>query len=175
MGANKNRLSHLDESGNARMVDVGDKLISKRAATAKCEVLMARNTFNLVQKGGIPKGDVINTCKIAGVMAAKKTHDLIPLCHPLPLSQIILDVFPLDSNKGLEIVATVKTEWKTGVEMEALSGVNSALLAIYDLSKIVEPNLKITNTRLLVKSGGKKGLWINPEGIPKKIKNVLNI
>ena len=155
MGANKNRLSHLDESGNARMVDVGDKLISKRAATAKCEVLMARNTFNLVQKGGIPKGDVINTCKIAGVMAAKKTHDLIPLCHPLPLSQIILDVFPLDSNKGLEIVATVKTEWKTGVEMEALTAANIAALTIYDMCKAIDKNMTINNLRLTYKSGGK--------------------
>jgi len=116
---------------------------------------MARNTFNLVQKGGIPKGDVINTCKIAGVMAAKRTHDLIPLCHPLPLSQIILDVFPLDNNKGLEIVATVKTEWKTGVEMEALTAANIAALTIYDMCKAIDKNMTINNLRLTYKSGGK--------------------
>ena len=150
-----NPLTHFNDEGRARMVDVGDKLISKRAATAKCEVLMARNTFNLVQKGGIPKGDVINTCKIAGVMAAKRTHDLIPLCHPLPLSQIILDVFPLDNNKGLEIVATVKTEWKTGVEMEALTAANIAALTIYDMCKAIDKNMTINNLRLTYKSGGK--------------------
>lgn len=155
MEVNKNRLSHLDKSGTARMVDVGDKSISKRIATAKCEVIMGSDTLNLVREGNIPKGDVINVCKIAGVMAAKKTHELIPLCHPLPLSHITLDVCILDNNKGLEIVATVKTEWKTGVEMEALTAASVGALTIYDMCKSFDKNMFVNNLRLTYKSGGK--------------------
>jgi len=123
----------------------------------------------------MPKGDPLTIAEVSGINGVKKTSELIPLCRLLPLDHISIHT-EIDEPKKLIIVyCLVSANSKTGVEMEALSGVNSALLAIYDLSKIVEPNLKITNTRLLVKSGGKKGLWINPEGVPKKIKNVLNI
>ena len=128
-----------------------------------------------VQTNGFEKGDVIGVARIAGIMGAKNTAQLIPLCHPLPLDHISLHSEINEKNNSIIVYCLVSANSKTGVEMEALSGVSSALLAIYDLSKIVEPNLKITNTKLLVKSGGKKGLWINPDGIPDKIKNTLNL
>ena len=139
------------------MVDISDKAITKRTAVASACVKLPEVVRNEFANGEIQtkKGSVIDTAIIAGTMAAKKTHDLIPLCHPLPLSQIILDVFPLDSNKGLEIVATVKTEWKTGVEMEALTAANIAALTIYDMCKAIDKNMTINNLRLTYKSGGK--------------------
>ena len=157
------------------MVDVSSKDNTDRLAIAKGTVRMKRETFNIMTEGKAKKGDVLSIARVAGIMGCKKTSDLIPLCHPIPLSNVKINLEPNRELPGVDIEAHVKTNGPTGVEMEALSGVNSALLAIYDLSKIVEPNLKITNTRLLVKSGGKKGLWINPNGIPEKIKKALNL
>jgi cyclic pyranopterin phosphate synthase len=123
----------------------------------------------------MPKGDPLSIAEVAGINGVKKTSELIPLCHPLPLDHISLHTEIDEKKYSIIVYCLVSANSKTGVEMEALSGVSSALLAIYDLSKIVEPNLKITNTKLLVKSGGKKGLWINPDGIPDKIKKTLNL
>ena len=167
------KLTHIREDGAVQMVDVTKKEATSREAVAAGEIRMSRQTVDLIASGELPKGNVLETARLAGIMAAKRTSDLIPLCHPLSLTKVEV-VFEINT-ADIRCQAITETRERTGVEMEALSGVNSALLAIYDLSKIVEPNLKITNTKLLVKSGGKKGLWINPEGIPEKIKNALNI
>ena len=129
----------------------------------------------MIKSKKMPKGDPLSIAEVAGINGVKKTSELIPLCHPLSLDHISLHTEINDEKNSVIVYCLVSANSKTGVEMEALSGVNSALLAIYDLSKIVEPNLKITNTKLLVKSGGKKGLWINPDGVPEKIKNFLSL
>ena len=168
-------LNKLFSNSGYKMVDVSEKNITYRKALATGEIVLGAEVIKLIKNKKMPKGDPLSIAEVSGINGVKKTSELIPLCHPLPLDHISIHT-EIDEPKNLVIVyCLVSANSKTGVEMEALSGVNSALLAIYDLSKIVEPNLKITNTRLLVKSGGKKGLWINPEGIPKKIKNVLNI
>jgi cyclic pyranopterin phosphate synthase len=155
-----NKNNKLEESLNKifstsgyKMVDVSSKEVTHRKALATGEIILGTEVIELIKAKKMPKGDPLSIAEVAGINGVKKTSELIPLCHPLPLDH----------------------SSKTGVEMEALSGVNSALLAIYDLSKIVQANLKITNIKLLVKSGGKKGLWINPDGVPDKIKNILNL
>ena len=158
---------------NVKMINVANKKVTKRTAIAEAFVNLNTATKEKIYKDRIIKGDVISVAKTAGILAAKKTSDIIPLCHQIPLNSVEIEI--VNKSEGLQIVSKCNSSSKTGVEMEALSGVNSALLAIYDLSKIVEPNLKITNTKLLVKSGGKKGLWINPDGVPAKIKNALNL
>ena len=158
---------------SVKMIDVGSKKVTKRVAVAEAFIHLNDSTKNKIYKNKIIKGDVISVAKTAGIVAAKKTSDIIPLCHQIPLNSVEIDI--KDKSNGLRIITKCNSSSKTGVEMEALSGVSSALLAIYDLSKIVEPNLKISNTKLLVKSGGKKGLWTNPDGIPDKIKNFLKI
>jgi cyclic pyranopterin phosphate synthase len=151
------KLSHLDAAGRARMVDVGDKPESKRTAIAQGEVLMQPKTFQIVQAGSLKKGDLISISEIAGVMAAKKTSDLIPLCHPLPLNKIQVEL-TLDAQlPGVVITATAATHGKTGVEMEALTAVSVAALTVYDMAKAVEKSMKIQNIRLLEKSGGVHG------------------
>ena len=129
----------------------------------------------MIKTKKMPKGDPLAIAEVSGINGVKKTSELIPLCHPLSLDHISIHSEINEPKNSITVYCLVSANSKTGVEMEALSGVNSALLAIYDLSKIVEPNLKITNTKLLLKSGGKKGLWINPGGIPEKIKSALNI
>jgi len=158
-----------------KMVDVSSKEVTHRKALATGEIILGSHVIEMIKNKKMPKGDPLSIAEVSGINGVKKTSELIPLCHPLPLDHISLHTEINEKNHSIIVYCLVSATSKTGVEMEALSGVNSALLAIYDLSKIVEPNLKITNTRLLVKSGGKKGLWINPEGVPKKIKNVLNI
>ena len=158
-----------------KMVDVSSKEVTHRKALATGEIILGSHVIEMIKNKKMPKGDPLSIAEVSGINGVKKTSELIPLCHPLLLDHISLHTEINEKNHSIIVYCLVSATSKTGVEMEALSGVNSALLAIYDLSKIVEPNLKITNTRLLVKSGGKKGLWINPEGVPKKIKNVLNI
>jgi len=151
------KLSHLDEQGRARMVDVGSKPDTERVAVAKGEIIMRPETLALIQEGGIPKGDVLAVAQVAGVMAAKRVAELIPMCHPLLLTHVQVDFAP-DEERGLiEIVATVKTTGKTGVEMEALTAVSVAALTIYDMCKAVDRAMRITNVRLVRKSGGKSG------------------
>ncbi len=153
------RLTHLDETGAARMVDVGDKAETARVAVAEGSVKMEAATLTLIKSGNAAKGDVIGTARIAGIMAAKKTHDLIPLCHPLLLSKISVDIEPDETLPGLHVIATVKLTGKTGVEMEALTAVSVACLTIYDMAKAADKGMNIQNIRLLQKSGGKSGDW----------------
>jgi cyclic pyranopterin phosphate synthase len=154
-------LSHIDESGRARMVDVGDKPDTKRIAIAKGEVVMRSETLALIQRGAMKKGDVLSVAQIAGVMAAKKTADLIPLCHPLPLTQVRVDM-DLDAElPGVKITATARTVGKTGVEMEALTAVSVAALTVYDMAKAVEKTMRIQNIRLVEKHGGRSGDVVN--------------
>ena len=157
-------LSHVDEHGRARMVDVGDKPDTQREAIARGRVLMQPQTLALIQQGGLPKGDVLAVAQVAGVMAAKRTHELIPMCHPLLLTHIDVE-FDLhepgqDENlAGVDIIATVRTTGKTGVEMEALTAVAVAGLTIYDMCKAVDRGMRLDAVRLMRKSGGKSGEW----------------
>jgi cyclic pyranopterin phosphate synthase len=151
------RLSHIDEQGRARMVDVTDKAETVRVATACGRVLMRSETLALILAGGIEKGNVLTTAQIAGVMAAKRTSDLIPMCHPLLLGGIDVTLEPNADDAAVDITATVKTTGKTGVEMEALTAVGVAALTVYDMCKAVDRGMRITDVRLLRKSGGKSG------------------
>jgi cyclic pyranopterin phosphate synthase len=151
------RLSHLDAQGNAHMVDVSGKDVTQRSATAKATVLMQAETLSLILEGKAKKGDVIATARIAGIMAAKKTHELIPLCHPLMISKVTVDFTPDESSASIEVSATVKVEGKTGVEMEALTACSVACLTLYDMCKAVDRGMKITDLRLVEKAGGKSG------------------
>jgi len=171
----ENSLNKIFLSSSYKMVDVSNKEITHRKALAVGEIILSLEVIEMIKSKKMPKGDPLAIAEVSGINGVKKTSELIPLCHPLPLDHISIHTEIDESKHSIIVYCLVSANSKTGVEMEALSGVNSALLAIYDLSKIVEPNLKITNTKLLVKSGGKKGLWINPDGIPKKIKNALNI
>ena len=154
-------LSHLDSHGNARMVDVGDKRDTERVAVAAGEVHMRPDTLALIRDGQIKKGDVLTVAQIAGVMAAKRTADLIPLCHPLPLSHIDVRCELRVDLPGVAITATVRTTGKTGVEMEALTAVSVAALTIYDMAKAVEKTMRIENVRLVEKHGGMSGDVVN--------------
>ena len=149
------QLTHLDEKGRARMVDVGGKPDTERVAVAKGEITMLPETLALIQEGGIPKGDVLAVAQVAGIMAAKRTHELIPMCHPLLLTHVAVEFAPNETANLIEITATVKTTGKTGVEMEALTAVAVAALTIYDMCKAVDRAMHITNIRLVRKSGGK--------------------
>ena len=152
-----NRLSHLDAQGNAHMVDVSEKHVTSRSATAKARVLMEAATLSLILEGKAAKGDVLATARIAGIMAAKKTHELIPLCHPLLISKVSVDFTPDQATSSIEVSATVKVEGKTGVEMEAMTACSVAALTLYDMCKAVDRGMKITDLRLVEKSGGKSG------------------
>lgn len=150
-------LTHLDEHGKARMVDVSGKPDSQRTAVARGEVVMQPATLALIRQGAIRKGDVLAVAQLAGVMAAKKTSELIPLCHPLPLHQVLVEIEPVPELPGVQITATVRTSGKTGVEMEALTAVSVAALAIYDMAKSAEKTMRIQNIRLVEKHGGRSG------------------
>ena len=152
-----NKLSHLDAQGNAHMVDVSAKDVTSRSATAKARVEMLPETLALILDGKARKGDVIATARIAGIMAAKKTHELIPLCHPLMISKVAVEFAPDEASSSIEVTATVKVEGKTGVEMEALTACSIACLTLYDMCKAVDRGMRITDLRLAEKSGGKSG------------------
>jgi cyclic pyranopterin phosphate synthase len=154
-------LSHLDEKGRARMVDVGHKPDTERTAIAAGEVVMRPETLALIRSGALKKGDVLAVAQVAGVMAAKRTADLIPLCHPLPLSQVLVDIELDEALPGVRITATTRTVAKTGVEMEALTAVSVAALTIYDMAKAAEKTMRIQNIRLLEKHGGQSGDVVN--------------
>jgi len=154
-------LTHLDEEGRVQMVDVGEKPDTERVAVAKGEVTMRPETLHLIVEGGVPKGDVLAVAQVAGIMAAKRTPDLIPLCHPLLLTKVDVE-FRIDEEAScIEIIATVRCRGKTGVEMEALTAVSVAALTIYDMAKAVERTMRIGNIRLVRKSGGKSGEFVN--------------
>jgi cyclic pyranopterin phosphate synthase len=151
------KLSHLDESGRARMVDVTAKDDTLREAVAKGSVRMKPETLALIQSGGVPKGDVLAVAQVAGVMAAKRTHELIPMCHPLLLSAVDVRLEPDEKESAVRITATVRTTGKTGVEMEALTAVAVAALTIYDMCKAVDRGMRVEGVRLVRKLGGKSG------------------
>lgn len=152
-------LTHIDEQGRARMVDVGDKPETAREAVARGEVRMSPETLERIAAGDVPKGDVLAAARIAGILAAKRTGELIPLCHPLPITRAEVD-FHLDRGRSaIEIEARVATVARTGVEMEALTAVTVAALTIYDMAKALEKGMTIENVRLVRKTGGKSGTW----------------
>ncbi len=155
------QLTHLDETGRAHMVDVGAKPDSERLAIAKGEVRMNPATLALIQAGAMKKGDVLTIAQLAGVMGAKRTADLIPLCHPLPLTHIEVNLELDAALPGVQITAAVRTVGKTGVEMEALTAVSIAALTVYDMAKAVEKTMRIQNIRLVEKHGGRSGDVVN--------------
>jgi cyclic pyranopterin monophosphate synthase len=154
------QLTHLDEHGAARMVHVGHKAETERVAVATGEVRMAPETLAAIVAGDLPKGDVLGTARIAGIMAAKRTPDLIPLCHPLLLSQVAVDLQPDSLHSRVVITATVRCRGQTGVEMEALTAVAAAALTVYDMAKALEKGMVIGELRLVEKRGGKSGDWV---------------
>jgi cyclic pyranopterin phosphate synthase len=156
-------LTHINASGEAHMVDVGDKAETARIATAEGHVKMAPATLQLILDGNAKKGDVIGTARLAGIMAAKQTSNLIPLCHPLMLTKIAVDISEDAALPGLRVIATAKLTGKTGVEMEALTAVSVACLTIYDMAKAADKAMEIGGIRLLEKSGGKSGDFRHPE------------
>ncbi len=154
-----NTLTHFDDDGQAHMVDVSDKDFTARVAVAEGRVRMSPATLALVKDGSAKKGDVLGVARLAGIMGAKKTSDLIPLCHPLPITKVAVDLTPDDTIPGVHITATVKTTGQTGVEMEALTAVSTAALTVYDMLKAAEKGMEIIDIRLLSKEGGKSGTW----------------
>ena len=153
------KLTHLNARGEARMVDVSPKAVTERVAVAEGRVTMAAKTLDLVLKGNAAKSDVIGVARVAGIMAAKRTHELIPLCHPLPVAQIAVEIEPERKPPGLKVRATVKVAGRTGVEMEALTAVSVACLTVYDMVKAVERGMRIESIRLIEKRGGKSGTY----------------
>jgi cyclic pyranopterin phosphate synthase len=155
------KLTHLDETGKAHMVDVGEKPDTERVAVAKGEVKMKKATFDLIAAGNTKKGDVLTVAQIAGINGAKRTSDLIPLCHPLPLTHIDVQLALDESLPGVQITASARLRGKTGVEMEALTAVSTAALTIYDMAKAAEKTMIIQNIRLVEKRGGQSGDVMN--------------
>ncbi|MCY3854711.1 MAG: cyclic pyranopterin monophosphate synthase MoaC [Rhodospirillales bacterium] len=153
------RFTHLDESGRARMVDVGEKAVTRRTATAAARVTMSPSTLQMILDGGHQKGDVLGVARVAGIMAAKRTHELIPLCHPLPLDSVAVELSCQPAEEAVEIRATCATSARTGVEMEALTAASVAALTVYDMCKSVDRAMRIDAVRLLHKAGGKSGTF----------------
>ena len=159
--ATANRLTHVDESGAARMVDVSGKSVTTRVAVATGRVLLSEAVVALLRGEGVPKGDALGVARVAGILAAKRTPDLIPLCHPLAISGVTVDLAVTD--EGVEIAATVKTADRTGVEMEALTAVSVAALTVVDMVKAVDKAAVVTDVKVVSKTGGKSGDWMRPE------------
>ncbi len=151
--------THLDAEGNARMVDVGDKAVTRREATAEGFITLGAEAFATVVERRARKGDVLAIAQLAGIQATKRTGDLIPLCHPLPISGVEVLLEPIAEGSQIRCEATVRTDWRTGVEMEALTAVTTALLTVYDMLKSVDRGMEISSVRLLAKSGGRSGTW----------------
>jgi cyclic pyranopterin phosphate synthase len=156
-GKQQPKFSHLDAEGQAAMVDVSDKPVSERTATARCTVLMQPETIALIEDGAVKKGDVLSVARLAGIMGAKRTADLIPLCHPLNVTSIKVELTVDAARDAVDISATVKVDGKTGVEMEALTAASVAALTVYDMVKAVDRGTTITDVRLVHKAGGKSG------------------
>lgn len=155
-------LTHLDAAGAANMVDISEKDVTSRVATAEGSVIMQPETLALIRRGDAAKGDVLGTARLAGIMAAKRTHELIPLCHPLPIAQAVLDCTLDDTLPGVRVTAQVKVTGRTGVEMEALTAVSIACLTIYDMAKAADRSMRIEGVHLRMKSGGRSGLYEAP-------------
>ena len=157
-------LTHFDAAGNAVMVDVSEKPVTARQAVARGIITMNAKAFAAVERGAVKKGDVLGVARIAGIMATKRTSELIPLCHPLPLTKVSVDFTLLPERQAVEAVCTVKTTGVTGVEMEALTGVSTALLTIYDMCKAVDKGMELGEIGLVEKTGGKSGHYVRAEG-----------
>ena len=159
MSGQESKLTHLDDAGAANMVDVSEKDFTHRIAVARGTITMRPETLEMIRTGNAKKGDVIGTARIAGILAAKKTHELIPLCHPLMLSKVTIDIDVDEQLPGLSVTATTKVSGQTGVEMEALTACSLACLTIYDMAKAVDRGMVIGDIRLVEKAGGKSGHW----------------
>ena len=155
-------LTHFDAQGSAHMVDVSEKAVTDRIAVAEAWIKMTQETFDIITEGRAKKGDVIGVARLAGIMGAKRTSDLIPLCHPLPITKVSLDLDPDADLPGLRITATVKTTGQTGVEMEALTAASTAALTVYDMAKAVDKGMEIGGLRVVLKDGGKSGRYVAP-------------
>ena len=155
------------------MVDVSSKKETYRRALASGKIYVGKEVFNLIKNKEMPKGDPITLAEVSAVLGVKKTSELIPLCHPLPIDHTATKIIMNEEDSSLEVYCVVSAYAKTGVEMEAIMGVNAALITIYDLSKIVNPHLEIDNVKLLIKEGGKSGLWKNPDGLPEFLKELF--
>ena len=155
------------------MVNVSAKKETFRRALASGKIYVGKDVFKLIKNKEMPKGDPVSLAEVSAVLGVKKTSELIPLCHPLPIDHTATKIIMHDEDSSLEVFCIVSAYAKTGVEMEAIMGVNAALITIYDLSKIVNPHLKIGNVKLLIKEGGKSGLWKNPEGLPEFLKEIF--
>jgi cyclic pyranopterin phosphate synthase len=161
------------QKNSFNMVDVSSKKETFRRALASGKIYVGKEVFALIQNKQMPKGDPIALAEVAAVLGVKKTSELIPLCHPLPIDHTATKIISNSEDFSLEVFCVVSAVAKTGVEMEAIMGVNAALITIYDLSKIVNPHLKIDNVKLLIKEGGKSGLWTNPDGLPNFLKDIF--
>ena len=157
-----NRLTHFDSQGNAVMVDVSEKAATHRTAVASGKIKVNQAVYDAIVEGSVKKGDVLGVARVAGIMAAKKTHELIPMCHPLLLTKCTVDFELLPEELAVKAIATVKVNGQTGVEMEALTSVNVALLTIYDMCKAIDKTMEMTDIHLEEKTGGKSGTFINP-------------
>lgn len=161
--AGEDPLSHFDAHGQAHMVGVGEKAVSHRRAVAEGRILMAVDTLERIRAGEVGKGDVLGVARVAGIQGAKQTGALIPLCHPLPLTGVGLDLVDEDDPPAIRVAATAETEGRTGVEMEALTAVSTALLTLYDMCKAMDRGMVLEGVRLLEKSGGRSGHWVRPD------------
>lgn len=164
------KLTHLDQQGAAHMVDVTAKPVTAREAQAEALIALSAEAYNAVMSGDAPKGDVLAAARLAGIMAAKKTPDLIPLCHPIPLSKAAIDIVAVPERHAFRIVASARTKAETGVEMEALTSAAVAALTIYDMVKAIDRSAIIESVKLLSKSGGKSGTWHRAPGKPRSRK-----
>ena len=169
----KDWADEIFKKNSFNMVDISSKKETFRRALASGKIYVGKEVFSLIKNKEMPKGDPLVLAEVSAVLGVKKTSELIPLCHPLPIDHTATKIIMHDDDYSLEVFCVVSTYAKTGVEMEAIMGVNAALITIYDLSKIVNPNLKIDNVKLLIKEGGKSGLWKNPDGLPLFLKDLF--
>jgi len=169
----KDWAKEIFKKNSFNMVDVSSKKETFRRALASGKIYVGKEVFNLIKNNKMPKGDPVSLAEVSAVLGVKKTSELIPLCHPLPIDHTATKIIMNETDNSLEVFCIVSAVAKTGVEMEAIMGVNAALITIYDLSKIVSPHLKIDNIKLLIKEGGKSGLWKNPDGLPKFLKDIF--
>jgi len=169
----KDWAEEIFKKNSFKMIDVSSKKETFRRALASGKIYVGNKVFELIKNKKMPKGDPITLAEVSAVLGVKKTSELIPLCHPLPIDHTATKIIMHNKDNSLEVFCVVSAYAKTGVEMEAIMGVNAALITIYDLSKIVNPHLKIDNIKLLIKEGGKSGLWTNPDGLPKFLKDLF--
>ena len=169
----KDWAKELFQKNSFNMIDVSSKKETFRKALASGKIIVGQETFDLIKSKKMPKGDPVSLAEVSAVLGVKKTSEIIPLCHPLPIDHTATKIILNNKDYSLEVYCIVSAHTKTGVEMEAIMGVNTALITIYDLSKIVNPDLKIEGIKLLVKQGGKSGLWLNPNGLPEFLSDLF--